>query len=316
MPGQDRIQSPGFKTAMAKSILTPELLGQPARLAARTLARHHLLKVLEEAARLEVHADEDPEAVHDFRVALRRLRSWLQAFRPVLDDTVTKDSLRQLRRLSRVAGEARDLQVQRASLRELGKAGNSSVAEDALRIERRIAKDEARARSALSREVVGRLSRTAARLAAELRHGELDTGATMAVALAQLLMEHLEQVETSLSRLKRVVPIEPAHKARIAMKRLRYLLEVFGGTSRLAATAVLRLTEVQDEFGRLHDAQVLERGIAKHRARPVLRTRLHRITQASFRRAYRLSRSKDIITAQDATTRLIRRLELRSQAVR
>ena len=144
---------------MAKSTLTPEQLGQPARLAARTLARFHLLKVLEEAARLEIRAgepkagaatgtapeaDEDPEAVHDFRVALRRLRSWLQAFRPFLDDTVTKGSEGRLRRLSAVAGEARDLQVQRASLREMGQTGHSAAAVDALRIEPRIERSEER----------------------------------------------------------------------------------------------------------------------------------------------------------------------------
>jgi len=310
------LSSPEFsllsQAAMAKSILTPDLLAQPASIAARTLARQYLLKVLEEAARLEVQGDEDPEAVHDFRVALRRLRSWLRAFRPFLDDTLTKAGLRELQRLSRVAGETRDLQVECASLRELGKATNPSVAQEALRIERRIARVEARARSSLNRKIVGRLTRTAATLAEELRHSELDTGATMAVALAQLLMENLEQVEASLRRIRRVVDFEQAHEARIAVKRLRYLLEAFGSTSRLAATAVLRLTEVQDAFGRLHDAQVLEREIAKHRARPPLRTRLRRITQASFRRARRLSRSEDLRTAEDATVRLVRRLELRS----
>jgi len=297
---------------MAKFILTPDLLAQPACISARTLARQYLLRVLEEAARLEVQADEDPEAVHDFRVALRRLRSWLRAFRPFLGDTLTKASLRELQRLSRIAGETRDLQVECASLRELGKATNSAVAGEAIRIERRIARDEARARSSLNRKIVGRLSRTAATLAAELRDGEPDTGATMAVALAQLLMESLERVETSLNRTNRVTQFEQAHEARIAVKRLRYLLEALGGTSRLAATAVLRLTGVQDEFGRLHDGQVLEREIAKHRARPALRTRLRRMTQASFRRARRLSRSEDMRTAEDATIRLIHRLELRS----
>jgi CHAD domain-containing protein len=312
---------------MSKSTLTPEQLGQPARLAARTLARFYLLKVLEEAARLEIRpgepkagaapgtgpeADEDPEAVHDFRVALRRLRSWLQAFRPFLDDTVTRRSEGRLRRLSAVAGEARDLQVQRASLREMGLAGNSAAAADALRIEPRIAKDEARARRKLTRKLIDDLPKSSASLAAQLQEGELNTGATMAVALAQLLMERLEEMETSLGRLKRVGQIERAHEARITVKRLRYLLEAFGRTSRLAVTAVLRLTEVQDAFGRLHDAQVLAHYVADRRERPALRSRLRRNIQVNFRHAIRVSRSRDIVTAQDATARLIRRLELRS----
>lgn len=320
---------------MAKSNLTPELLGQPAPLAARTLARLHLLRVLEEAARLEIRAgepkpraiadfapdaEEDPEAVHDFRVALRRLRSWLQAFRPFLDDTVTRRSEQRLRRLSRVAGEARDLQVQRASLHEMARAANSAAAVDARRIERRIAKDEARARRELTRKVVEQLSLTGATLAAQLQYGKLKAGGTdpateptMAVAMARLLMVRLEEVEMSLNRLKHAGQVKPAHKARIAIKRLRYLLEAFGGSSRLAATAVLRLTEAQDEFGRLHDAQILSQRIGtSHLAKPALRNRLRRRIQATFRRACRLSRSRDISIAQDATVRLIRRLELRS----
>ncbi len=302
---------------MAKCTLTPELLGQPARLVARILGRLHLLKVLEEAARLV--ADDDPEAVHDFRVALRRLRSWLQAFRPFLDDTVTKGSEQRLRRLSRVAGEARDLQVQRASLREMAGTDNPVVAAEARRIERRLARDETLARRKLTQRIVENLSKSAVKLAAQLQRGELNAGGTtpgaeptMAAAMALLLAERLERMETSLGRLKRAGQIEPAHEARIALKRLRYLLEAFGSSSRLAATAVLRLTEVQDGFGRLHDAQILAQRITGHRAKPALRTRLRRNIQTAFREARRLSRSRDITTARNATIRLIRRLELRN----
>ena len=303
---------------MTKSTLTQELLAEPARLAARTLGRVHLLKVLEEFARIVT--DDDPEAVHDFRVALRRLRSWLQAFRPLLEDSVTRGSEQKLRRLSRVAGEARDLQVQVAALRELAATGTgtTALAKEAERIARRLARDEVRARKKLIRSTVDDLPATGAKLATQLQHAELTAGSTnagaeptMAAAVALLLAERLDQMETSLSRLKRPGQRVLAHQARIATKRLRYLLEAFGSSSRLAATAVLRLTKVQDEFGRLHDAQMLLQRITGLHAKPVLRTRLRRDIQTSFRRARRLSGSRDIATAEDATTRLIRRLELR-----
>jgi CHAD domain-containing protein len=299
---------------MAKSTLTPELLGQPARLVARSLGRLHLLKVLEEAARLVT--EDDPEAVHDFRVALRRLRSWLEAFRPLLDDTVSGSSERRMRRLSRVAGDARDLQVQCESLRGIGESGNAALAREAHRIERRLGKEEGRARSKLLQKVVEDLPVSAAKLAAQLKQAERAPGGTpateptAAVAMAQLLAERLVEMESSLRRLKRPGHTELAHQARIATKRLRYLLEAFGSSSRLAATAALRLAEVQDEFGRLHDAQLLARRIS--RAKPVLRSRVRREIGASSREAFRLSRSRDIRNAEDATARLIRRLELRS----
>lgn len=304
--------------AMTKSSLTKELLAEPARLAARTLARLHLLKVLEESARIVM--DDDPEAVHDFRVALRRLRSWLQAFRPLLDDTVTRRSEQTLRRLSRVAGEARDLQVQGAALRELAGTGTgkSALAMEAGRIERRLTRDEVRARKKLIQRTVDDLQPSGATLATQLQHAELTAGSTvasaqptMAAAMALLLVERLDQMQTGLSRLKRPGQRVLAHQARIATKRLRYLLEAFGSSSRLAATAVLRLTKVQDEFGRLHDAQMLLQRITGLHAKPVLRTRLRRNIRTIFREAQRLSGSRDIATAEDATTRLVRRLETR-----
>jgi len=299
-----------------KATLPPELLGQPAGAVARSIGRLFLRKVLEESARIV--ADEDPEAVHDFRVALRRLRNWLQAFRPWLEDTVTPGSEQRLRRLSRVAGVARDLQVQRITLREMAEADGPPLATEARRIELQLDREEARARARLCRRIVEDLSGAAARLASQLQRGGLDAGASaagpgpsMAVAMAGLLAERLEEVVSSVKRLRRASQTELAHAARIAMKRLRYLLEPFGSSSRLAATAVLRLTAAQDAFGRLHDIQLLARRITGHRAKPAFRAAVRRNLLIAFRDARRLSRSRDIGTAWDATSRLIRRLELR-----
>jgi CHAD domain-containing protein len=299
-----------------KATLPPQLLGQSAGAVARSIGRLFLLKVLEESAR--IIADEDPEAIHDFRVALRRLRNWLQAFGPWLEDTVTPSSTRRLRRLSRVAGVARDLQVQRLTLRQMAEADGPPLATEARRIELQLDREEVRAREKLFRRVVEDLSSSGAKLAAQLHRGGLDAGASaagpgpsMAAAMATLLAERLEEVNTSLRRLRSASQTEMAHAARIAMKRLRYLLEPFGSSSRLAATAVLRLTAAQDAFGRLHDIQLLARRITGHRAKPAFRAAVRRNLLTAFSDTRRLSRSRDIKTARDATGRLIRRLELR-----
>ena len=299
-----------------KATLSPELLGQPAGAVARSIGRLFLLKVLEESAR--IIADEDPEAIHDFRVALRRLRNWLQALGPWLEDTVTPSSTQRLRRLSRVAGVARDLQVQRLTLRQMAEADGPPLATEARRIELQLDREEVRAREKLSRRVVENLSSSAAKLASQLHRGGLDAGASaagpgpsMAAAMAVLLAERLAEVNASLGRLRSASQTEMAHAARIAMKRLRYLLEPFGSSSRLAATAVLRLTAAQDAFGKLHDIQLLARRITGHRAKPAFRAAVRRNLQTAFGEARRLSRSRDIKTARDATSRLIRRLERR-----
>ena len=84
----------------------------------------------------------------------------------------------------------------------------------------------------------------------------------------------------------------------------------FTSSSR-SATAVLRLTAAQDAFGKLHDIQLLARRITGHRAKPAFRAAVRHNLQTAFRAARRLSRSRDIKTARDATSRLIRRLEHR-----
>jgi CHAD domain-containing protein len=72
--------------------------------------------VLEKVAPLLVLVDDDParalvsEDVHDFRVAVRRLRSWLRACEPLLGGDVPRASLRSLLRSARTisAGTTRN----------------------------------------------------------------------------------------------------------------------------------------------------------------------------------------------------------------
>ena len=73
------------------------------------------------AASVRLKDPEDGEALHDFRVALRRLRSWLGSFRPQLDDTLRGRYRRQLREVVAQTGEARDLEVMRALVQEEAK---------------------------------------------------------------------------------------------------------------------------------------------------------------------------------------------------
>ena len=308
---------------MTKPTLVSEQLGRPACLVARAAGRDLLLGLLETSPRLAIRAgeppppprrrqepDPDPEAIHDFRVALRRLRSWLQAFRPFLGESLRRRSEKRLGRLSRIAGPARDLEVGRALLLEMAGAGQSVVAVEARRVAGRLQPAEFRARRTVVRMVVEDLSADAARVAEQLH--PIDVLAanepTMAAVLASLLRRRLKKVRNSLSRLVRGSRMESYHSARIAAKRLRYLLEAFDGTSRLAAGAVHRLSALQDALGELNDYQVLLRRVTEEGGKVVLRRRLYRRMVAARRRAYRLSRSRDVQLAWDATERLIHRL--------
>jgi CHAD domain-containing protein len=63
--------------------------------------------------------DDRPDAVHQMRVTMRRIRSALATFRPILVRDHAEALRGELRWLSGVLGEARDLEVMRERLREL-----------------------------------------------------------------------------------------------------------------------------------------------------------------------------------------------------
>ncbi|HEY8312347.1 MAG TPA: CHAD domain-containing protein, partial [Gemmatimonadaceae bacterium] len=54
----------------------------------------------------------DVESIHEFRVALRRVRSWTRAYHTALDDTVRDRTIRSLRRIALATTRLRDLDVQ------------------------------------------------------------------------------------------------------------------------------------------------------------------------------------------------------------
>ncbi len=90
--------------------LPPDLLSRPGGQAAALVGLAHP----DEARRSLTRLDdlEEAEALHDFRVALRRLRTLLRGFRPELGDVVPRKLQRQLRDLTRATTAARDAEVQ------------------------------------------------------------------------------------------------------------------------------------------------------------------------------------------------------------
>ncbi|MBR9989605.1 MAG: CHAD domain-containing protein, partial [Gemmatimonadetes bacterium] len=91
-----------------------DLLDHAAQRAARLVALRLLDRV--GAARTRLDDPNDQEALHDFRVAVRRLRSWIRAFKPWLEESVAKRQRRLLRGLARSTNAARDVEVHAAWL--------------------------------------------------------------------------------------------------------------------------------------------------------------------------------------------------------
>ncbi len=217
------------------------------------------------AARLATGGDD--EALHDFRVALRRIRSTLRAFRPWLKGSVGRKMEKRLRRFAHATNDARDAQVQLSWIVEqrhaLGRRQRVAVDYLSERLETRRsawAGDQAR--------VLARYGRASHKLFERLQtfRGRIDASArsnTYGSALAGGMAEHLAALREHIAAISGSTDEEHIHRARIEGKKLRYLLEPLRGSRHAdPQQMVKRLKQLQDVLGELHDCHRLAAEIA------------------------------------------------------
>jgi len=252
------------------AVLPADLLTRPAEEAARLVALDRLDAAAAALARC-LEAD-DPDALHDFRVALRRLRSLVRAYRPQLKGGAPKRLRRRLRQVSSGTNEGRDaevlldwLRVQHESLSARERVGWRWL----------VARVEAREREAAEalpnlaarfRKVEQRLRRRLAtyRLTVELEANGAAAAHSFGAVTAAALRALAADLEARFSDAPVPEPEDAAavHSARIAAKRLRYLLEPVANEA--GAELVLeRLRALQDLLGELNDAHNATLAMAK-----------------------------------------------------
>ncbi|HEV8579880.1 MAG TPA: CHAD domain-containing protein [Thermoanaerobaculia bacterium] len=247
--------------------MTAALLSRSPEEGARLLA----LSLLDQTAtaRLRLADPEDAEALHDFRVGLRRLRSCLRAYRECLADAIPKKLARRLRRLARSTGPGRDAEVQIEWLRgrkpHLSSYHRAGLAWLLDRLEERMRDAYAKLTAEVDRDFVEIESELRARLSVYRTEVHLDAAqppATFGDTTTAILRRQVAELEDHLARIADAADEREAHRARISAKRVRYLLEPFAGEVDGAAAVVKRFKAVQDLFGDLHDAHMLELEIA------------------------------------------------------
>jgi CHAD domain-containing protein/CYTH domain-containing protein len=208
-------------------------------------------------------AGEGDEPLHDFRVAVRRLRSALRILRPWLEDSVSPRHEKRLRRIARSTNEARDAEVQLAWC--AAKRDALPSVRQRTGYELLVARFEARAhRGPRAARVADRFRRAADELRRRLGTYERriapgeDTGVSLGGVLASLVRDQVDALSQSMDAIRDAADEETAHRARIEGKRLRYLLEPLRGYPSADATEVIgHLKRLQDVLGELHDAHVL-----------------------------------------------------------
>jgi CHAD domain-containing protein len=211
---------------------------------------------------------EDPEELHDMRVATRRLRAALELFAEVLP--VRAQVFREeLGWLGRALGAVRDLDVQLAGLHEMttARAGwSDAVRDDGHDPLNDLSELLTREREAARADMLGALDsvrweRLAKGLAAMAQQGParraLATRVPAVIAMPELIVARHDVVAKAARRAKKSGVVTDFHRLRIRCKRLRYSLEFASEVYRgRTARYVRELTAVQDELGLMQDAEV------------------------------------------------------------
>jgi CHAD domain-containing protein len=198
----------------------------------------------------------DMQAVHRTRVASRRLRAVL----PVLeiDASAARKLGRRLRKVTSRLGALRELDVLGILVDELRESGRSDV--PALRLlAGSIAEDRARAYGRLESKLpVSELRRIAEKLDKIARKSASDTGRAWSWALDARTVRRADDLAEAIRKAGGVYMPDRVHAVRLAVKKLRYTLELSAEAAGLKQTADLRaVRREQDLLGRLHDLQVL-----------------------------------------------------------
>ena len=204
----------------------------------------------------------DPEFVHQARVAVRRLRSALRLFRPVIGRKRAETLDTAWQTIGHVLGDVRDWDVLIAGLPRLF----SRIKADRAMLP--VAEREAlRCRAEMHRHLIAMLEAPetgAAALALEqlvLRLGNEERAGIE--SLGWSVPAWLDAIESRvIERARRIAVLDDAHRhrLRVEVKRLRYALDLVGDLYPAADSAYAEaLTGLQKELGTLNDAVVAAR---------------------------------------------------------
>jgi CHAD domain-containing protein len=237
------------------------LLSRPPEEGARLLALSFLDQAAAARPRLEDPAD--AEALHDFRVGLRRLRSCFKAYEAYLE--IPKKLAKRLQRLAGSTGPGRDAEVQiewlRARASHLPSRHRESLAWLLGRLEDRRREAYGDVEDEAAEEFAKLAENLRVRLSvyrAEIHLDPQEERPTLARVTTRILHRQVADLEERLVRIRDAGDEGEAHEARIRAKRVRYLLEPLVAETPGAGPVVKRFKALQDLLGDLHDAHVLE----------------------------------------------------------
>jgi CHAD domain-containing protein/CYTH domain-containing protein len=226
------------------------------RLPAREAVTRLCLQLLAAARARELGLDAPgaSDALHDFRVALRRLRSALRSWGDRLGKAAHPRERRRLARIQAATGAGRDAEVALEWLeRQRGRCGPEHRAGFEWLV-RRFSQQVEGTRAQLDGELRAGFRESAERLEKRLlRPAEGDPGPPFARALAEAAQHATATLVERLARIRSAQDVSQMHAARIACKRLRYLVEPEADACDAAKALVDACKALQTLLGDLND---------------------------------------------------------------
>jgi CHAD domain-containing protein len=202
-----------------------------------------------------VRVGEDPENLHQHRVAARRTRAFVRAARAYLDPTWRRPLAAALQHLGEATGPVRDLDVAYAHLRpELESLDETDHLAKTMLLER------------LEEELATRRERLLEALdsaeyrfvLARLRHPPRLAEGVEEVPLEELAKKEFRRLAKLVRRIGRQPDEEAIHRLRIALKRARYAAELAAPKKAVRKRFLADARVLQDLLGEHQDAVVAE----------------------------------------------------------
>jgi len=250
----------------------------------RKLAFRHLNRFI--SLEPKVLKGDDPDAIHDMRVASRRLQQVLDLIFPTPLPREARRLRRKIRRCRRALGDVRncDVLVQLAERRLARRRSPDREAWTAVKhyLQERRTESFARAIRKLSKvnlavfymrskAILDRLrpKSNSAPITLPLVHPDGTAPGPFPARLAQALERVSSEFEKQVAASHSEASAASIHAARIGAKRLRYLLEVVSHFAVPGSSDALSwLRRIQQHLGDWHDMEVLEEMMIEMIARP------------------------------------------------
>jgi len=226
--------------------------------------------MLKQVQRLEEEIDsaieaKDVEAIHQIRVASRRLRNAFEHFKDCLPSKKSKDWQDEIRKITHALGRARDLDIQIECVNAcydetLGMPYKPGYRRLLLRLKQRRVKAQKKVNKTLDKlkggNLLSKMQSHFGELSARADDTYLFTPSLYQRGFAAI-NDELEDLLSYQDFIRDPENVEKLHAMRIAGKHLRYTMELFSPLYKEALTPYIQvMKDIQDQLGAIHDSDV------------------------------------------------------------